>query len=571
LAFCRVLLAAGCLIALWLEPAVIKLDYTIVVILAACYLAASLSFLIWALISASPIADSLVSMHVVDVVWPPLICLFTGSFNTPAVVILLFAVLAAAYRWGFAETFASATASILLTALGRAVAASQGESVVHIFPAPRSAAPTFVAGAICLLLLGVVLGYLADREKSFRARILAVRQLVTGATPEAGLRETLDRCLRTIANLSTANQVVLAVRDDRRNRVFVWTLEGGGVARPKVQFAQVSAAEHERYFFDAPGHAWHFSRKTPGGGRGNLFPCLVLNAQGGRLPNKHFSFANAFFLKGPARSLFAINFEIPAEWSGRLFVLDAVSHSHISAELSFLQSLVLESLPTVYNVYLLQRLRSRVRTQERLRIAHEVHDGLLQSLISVEMQMDLLRRRSGLGSQTVAEELRGLQQVLHHEILGARSLLARLKLTEMSPRQMLDVMSEMVEDFRRETGIASSFACSSEPTGLPAHVCREIACMLKEALTNVRKHSGAKSVRVLFAMEGDSWKLVIADDGKGFEFSGRLSASQSRGPRSTPVVLTERAHSIGADVEIESAPGHGSRVEIQLRQQESYG
>jgi signal transduction histidine kinase len=567
LAFGRVLLAAVCLVALSLDPGVVAPYRPVVLILAACYLAASLTFLLWAVASASTVADSLVSMHIVDLIYSPLICLFTGGFNTPAVVILLFAVLAAAYRWGFAETFLSAAASILLTALGRAIAETGGDAALHLsFPHPRSGASTFIAGAVCLLSLGVVLGYLAEREKSFRARILAVRQLITKDTPDAGLRETLERSLRTIASLTAARKVVLAVRDDRRGKAFVWGLDGGGTALPKVQFTPLSAAEHERYFFDAPEHSWHLSRRNLAGGSEGALPCLALDARGRRLPDEHFLFAGAFFLEQWVRSVFAINFEIPSEWSGRLFVMDSKLHTHASAELGFLQSLVWEALPTVYNVHVVQRLRSRVRAQERLRIAHEMHDGLLQSLISVEMQMDLLRRRPA-SPQGTAEELRRLQQLLHQGILGARSLMARLKLAEMSPRQMLDAMSDMVAAFRRETGIAASFVCESDPTGLPAHVCREIACMLQEALTNVRKHSGAKSVDVRFAMEAGCWKLVIADDGRGFEFSGRPSQI-ARDPRSAPLVLEERARSIGADVEIESRPGEGSRVEILLPPQE---
>jgi signal transduction histidine kinase len=561
----RVLLAAGCLVGLWFDPGIAASCRTSVVTLAVCYFAASLGFFIWAVASASPVAGSLVTMHIIDVTWPPLVCLFASGFNTPAVVIILFAVMAAAYRWGFAETFASAAGSILLTALGRVIAATG--VFAGLIPPPNSATSTFVAGAICLLLLGVVLGYLAEREKSFRARVLGVRQLVTNPSPEAGLRETLEHSLRTIASLAAAREVVLAVRDERTGKAFAWSLEGGDTPSATVQFAPLSALEHPLYFFDAPNHCWHLSARPRVGGS-DVFSCLVVNAEGDRLPDEHFSLAGAFFLQASFRSLFAINFAIPTEWSGRLFLLDSKSKAHPSAELGFLQSLVWEALPTVYHLYVLQRLRSRVRAQERLRLAHEMHDGLLQSLISVEMQMDLLRRRSASDSQSVAQELRRLQQLLHHEILGARSLMEQLKLTEMSPQQMLNVMSEMVARFRRETGIAAALVCESEPVDLPPHVCREIACMLQEALTNVRKHSGARSVRVRFGMEAGCWKLVIADDGRGFEFSGRLSAIGPRAPRSAPAVLRERAQSIGADVEIESTPGQGARVEILLRPQE---
>ena len=565
LAVGRVLLAAGSLAALACAPGAGQPYSTIVLSLAACYLAASLGFLVGAVAPAGPSFGPLVTMQIVDLIWSSLICVFTGGFSTPAVVILLFVMLAAAYRSGFVEALASAAASILLTALAQALAGAG--RFAALIPPPRSAPSTFVAGAVCLLLLGIVLGYLGEREKSFRARVLAVRQLVTHSSPEVGLRETLERSLRTIASLTAAPRVLLALRDERSGKAFVWNLARGGTPDPTVQFTPLSALEHPRYFFDAPVHSWHLRGRTADGG-GEGLSCQAVDAEAHRLPEEHFSFAGAFFREEPFRSVYAVNFVIPSEWTGRLFVLDSESKNHPPAELGFLQSLVWEALPTFYHLYALQRLRSRVRAQERLRLAHEMHDGLLQSLISVEMQMDVLRRRSASDSQNVEQELRRLQQLLHHEILDARSLMEQLKLVEMSPRQMLDAMSNMVARFRRETGIAARFVNESEPLDLPPHVCREIACMLQEALTNVRKHSGARSVCVRFAMEAGCWKLVIADDGRGFEFSGRLSKIEPRAAGSAPAVLQERARSIGADVEIESTPGQGARVEILVRPQE---
>ena len=81
---------------------------------------------------------------------------------------------------------------------------------------------------------------------------------------------------------------------------------------------------------------------------------------------------------------------------------------------------------------------------------------------------------------------------------------------------------------------------------------------------NVRKHSHARSVLVRFAGQQGAWKLVIEDDGRGFEFSGRLSQAELDAARRGPLVLKERVRSIGGELAIESVPGHGARLEIAV-------
>jgi two-component system nitrate/nitrite sensor histidine kinase NarX len=90
---------------------------------------------------------------------------------------------------------------------------------------------------------------------------------------------------------------------------------------------------------------------------------------------------------------------------------------------------------------------------------------------------------------------------------------------------------------------------------------------VQEALVNVRKHSRAEHVKVELTANTSSWLLVIEDDGRGFEFSGRFSQTELDEARRGPVVLKERVRLINAQLTIESNPGRGSRLEIRVPQQ----
>jgi signal transduction histidine kinase len=78
----------------------------------------------------------------------------------------------------------------------------------------------------------------------------------------------------------------------------------------------------------------------------------------------------------------------------------------------------------------------------------------------------------------------------------------------------------------------------------------------------VRKHSGAANVILRLSLEGGAGRLVVDDDGRGFDFSGRLSQEELDAARKGPVIIKERVRAIGGELSIESAPGRGARLEI---------
>ena len=266
------------------------------------------------------------------------------------------------------------------------------------------------------------------------------------------------------------------------------------------------------------------------------------------------------------RSLIMIAFHFPRAWWGRIFLFDPVAVGNPEDELRFLQELVRHVGPAVYNVYLLRRLRLRASAVERARFARELHDGAVQSLIAMEMQVDVLRRQAQSGSTTVPDELSRIQRLMREEVLKLRELMQQMKSLDVDSRRIVPFLRDAVERFQRETGVSARFVCELEQPDMPQLICRELARIVQEGLVNVRKHSGAKHVLVRLGANGDLWKVVIEDDGSGFQFTGRLSHEQLDQQSKGPVVIKERVNLIGGELTIESNPGLGSRLEINIPQ-----
>jgi DNA-binding NarL/FixJ family response regulator/two-component sensor histidine kinase len=199
---------------------------------------------------------------------------------------------------------------------------------------------------------------------------------------------------------------------------------------------------------------------------------------------------------------------------------------------------------------------------ERARVARELHDSAVQSLIAVEAQIDALRRQSSAQSNPLTAELERIQSLLREEVLKLRELMQAMKSLDVNASTFLRVMEETVDRFQRETGINGRFVKEVDEVSIPDRACRELVRILQEALVNVRKHSGAQQVVVTFGATQNAWRLSIEDNGHGFPFSGKFSQADLDRMGEGPMVIRERVRLVDGELTIESNSDRGARIEI---------
>src|SRR5208282_3032791 len=123
-----------------------------------------------------------------------------------------------------------------------------------------------------------------------------------------------------------------------------------------------------------------------------------------------------------ARSVLVIGNEMGGDWRGRFVVVNAHVGRRCERELRFAQNILRQVAPALYSVYVFRRFRSRAGAMERARVARELHDTAIQSLISIEMQIDVLRRHATSDPHLVTE-LEHIQDLLRQEVLNLRELM----------------------------------------------------------------------------------------------------------------------------------------------------
>jgi signal transduction histidine kinase len=180
------------------------------------------------------------------------------------------------------------------------------------------------------------------------------------------------------------------------------------------------------------------------------------------------------------------------------------------------------------------------------------------------MQLDVLRRQSGTHVPVVNAELARIQKLLREEVLKLRDLMQAMKSFDVDADRLTGFISDLVERFRRETGVSAEFVSELQSVDLPPRVCRELARIVQESLVNVRKHSGARHVLVRLAQRTGNLQLTVEDDGRGFPFSGTMSEAELEAAGKGPAVIRERVRLLAGELTIESNPGHGARLQVRI-------
>jgi signal transduction histidine kinase len=193
-------------------------------------------------------------------------------------------------------------------------------------------------------------------------------------------------------------------------------------------------------------------------------------------------------------------------------------------------------------------------------------------LFGIEMKLEAFRRARDRSPAFVDREVSEVQALLRKEVLSLRELMQALRPIELEGVDALpDVLAGLVERFRRDTGISARFVVTGGTMTLSARKGLELVRIVQEALANVRRHSHAKNVLVSLTTDDDVCRLVIEDDGCGFQFEGRLSAEELEHRRIGPAVIKERARLAGAELAVDSTPGVGARVELAFREEVAHG
>ena len=250
---------------------------------------------------------------------------------------------------------------------------------------------------------------------------------------------------------------------------------------------------------------------------------------------------------------------------GWLFVLDK---SRPSPEDLLLGDIVARLVASALELQtLVAQLRESAAGEERVHLARELHDGVLQSLTAASLQAQRARLAIATSAPDAERRLAVVEETILAEQQALRLAIADLKpgaIKETTPVDVVPRLREVATRVARQWDVRAHLNLQNDVPAVPQKMSHELTRMVQEALVNAVRHGGAKEVTVTCLTMGYDLALAVSYQGRGFAgFQGRHDLTSLNEMKAGPRTLKERVSAVGGALVIESGEG-GARVEIRV-------
>lgn len=463
-------------------------------------------------------------------------------------VFFVFSLLSATLRWQWRGTLFTA-----MTAFGIALVASLYQATLaEAFESNR-----LLIRGLYLTVVAILLGYLGVYEVRLRREVSRLAAWSTALPDDADgmIREILVR----IADVMSAPRVLLMWEEREEpwlnlalwsGQALTWTREPPDALTPitadklqDVDFFSADATTERATVLYGAGEEFLRWRGMP------LNPILQARFSICRVLSVRFQSANLI---------------------GRIFWLDKPRMS--TDLLAFGQLIAGQVSARIDHFHLLVDRQRAAAEEERIRLARDLHDGLLQSLTAMALKLEEVRALVDEDPLTAQKRLLAIQRLITAEQRYLRFFIRHLKPfatpeTDANLDARLELLGQRVE---LEWGLSVDLRSAHVGDPLRADVSDELYYLISEAVVNAARHAKASTVRVELDVGESSIGIVIADNGHGFSFRGRYNHTSLKASRLAPVTLGERVDALQGTLTIDSSD-RGARIEIVVPRSPSKG
>jgi len=271
------------------------------------------------------------------------------------------------------------------------------------------------------------------------------------------------------------------------------------------------------------------------------------------------------YVQGPTirpASELALPLKIGSQVIGVLDVQSTRIGAFGERDIRILSSFADQAAIAIENARLYDRTREMGAVAERNRLAREIHDVLAQDLTGTVVQLEAADNLLVKGQVQKAQVvLRKAMEQARSSLQEARRAIAGLRATPLESLPLSEAIAGEIKAFAQETGILVSFKSIGNDAALSPDVAMALYRILKEGLSNIRRHSGAHEVEVRFEVGDNSCSLRIQDDGTGFDPS-QMEHLGNIGNRYGLIGIRERARLLGGSMSVESGVATGTRLTV---------
>lgn len=209
------------------------------------------------------------------------------------------------------------------------------------------------------------------------------------------------------------------------------------------------------------------------------------------------------------------------------------------------------------NAELASKARMSAVVEERQRLARELHDAVSQQLFAISMTATAVKRTLDSDFERAKRQVELIEEMAAAAQSEMRALLLHLRPVHLEGKRLVEAIPELVDEMRAKIAVDISLDMEEDlllNKGMENHLFR----IVQEALSNTLRHAKATKMDIVLQRRGDSVRLGIRDNGVGFDPQTKKHASYGM------VNMEERVTEIGGSLNVASAPGKGTRIEIRV-------
>ena len=451
----------------------------------------------------------------------------TGGTKSPFYLWYVFYVVSVSLRYGLQLSIVALAASIVSYTIITT-------SAVSLSLAGETFIPAFLGSTGFLFILALLFGHMSEKQKSYRTQLAVVNELGIALSSLPGVGEIEAEMVRQTAELLQVDSCwFAALPEPDAGRTPYWVGE---------------------------------TPPSPDADLGDWTPELIAGQEHSRMSNEILKDGSMPSDSADAlgiRSLAAAPLIARDTSVGVLYAVNRKTGTFSAADLRLLDLIASQAAPLLENARLAERLRETAASDERLRIARDLHDNFLQTLAAIKLHLERCSILVDKNPDKAKEAIGRTQEIAAAGLTEVRSYLSQLRLAGPEPEQLREAIKKFTEDAAASVDFNLQLRLDLNPDRISQSVCASAFQILRELVTNAVKHAQAANLEVSASSEPAELVVTVSDDGKGFDVDEARRTAAATGHLGL-VGVEERVEAAGGDLSMRSAPGEGTTVTIRI-------
>jgi len=468
-----------------------------------------------------------------DLLWYVPLIAFTSNTNTLFFYFFFFSIVVASFSWGLGDGLRLTLASaVIYTAV--ALLSAPGESPLDL--------TSVLLAPIGLLIFGYIIARWGGYHTQLKNRLKLLRDVTVFSNPRFGIDRTIKAILESVRAFYDAEACLLVIPGNAESYQMYRVVRGTHASRSAPP--EIGGEAAAQFLSPSLDYAVIYSKKN------NSSQTRFFDIKTRLFAESNSSSGDKLAVMLDAKKYLSVPVYYRHQAVGRLYILDGPSGVD-GPDMDFVLQLMDHVTPVMENIRLIDNLASDAAEQERRRIAHDIHDSVIQPYLGLQFGLAALDQKLDAGDNGIRANVQELLELTNHELAELRRFVWGLRASDERMDILLPAIERYAERFSLVTGIKVDVAAEGK-IKVNDRLAAELFQIVAEGLSNVRRHAFCRDARVEISCQESLLLLQIKNSRprSGVTPDGERGDGHDGIKSFRPHSIAERAASLGGDTQV---------------------